>query len=427
MVKRRIIIIFALLLSLGLLAGCAQSFQEAKSTFTNTVTPVFPAVPSPTPWLLDPAPKANLQPTSEPIFLCNGKAALSGFPGLPCRMELNLKPNLPEELIREAFQAENITLDRQQILITDLNHDGKPDYVLSIPDPDSRLSPKSGLMLVYLCGEMQCSLVWKSASPEGTSAPTFERAQDLNSDGSTEILTGYTSCNAYSCSKLLHLYNWNGQSLENRMEGASSDLPNPVIEVRPRGGKPAIWVTGSSVQSVSAGVQRSLTRVWVYSADTGRWQVAAEEKAPAVYRIHALQDAEAFFKQRLFDRAVPIFERIAINQPPYQDFLNSALEQEYINAYARFRLVMIAVLEGDKAAQDRWTAELRKYAETSAVNQAYLEAVSQFADQWAGQSPEKTCELLMQWGRRNLHVLEELGAQRFGFTNREFLPADLCP
>lgn len=419
----RLVIVVTIIL---LMAGCGQVGGANLPTPGITI-PTLDTRPSPTPWLLEGPAADPTQPIGKATALCIESKTAEGFPGLPCRLEARLSPGLTLEEVQALLAEEAVLIGSEQFSMVDLNADGNNDYILSLPDPSSRLNPPSGVLTVYLCEAEACRLAWKAASMEGTSAPAFLELEDLNNDQVMDFIVGFSTCGAHTCSTQLAVYNWNGAAFENKLDGSSGDLPNPKVEIRPRGGNPAIWVTGQGIGSVGAGVQRSITRIWSYSPQIGRWQIAAEEKSPAVYRIHALQDAEDYFHAGQLDRAQPFFERIAINQPPYQDFENAAEEQDYINAYARLRLVMIAVMQKENGLAERWLAVLQEMAVNSPVNRAYLNAARGFAENWIEKSPEETCELLALWGRQNSDLLAQLGSRRFGYANREFTPEGLCP
>jgi hypothetical protein len=148
----------------------------------------------------------------------------------------------------------------------DFSGNGYLDLALTVLSPEGAID--TGMLFVYECTGERYALNYTTPIAPELGAPIIYAAQDLNGDSQADLLVGYKSCGAHTCSTQLEALVWNGSAMENRLRGSSNDLPTPLIEVSvPPDSSPAeISVTATGILSAGAGPFRRITRVWTWDA-----------------------------------------------------------------------------------------------------------------------------------------------------------------
>ncbi len=321
----------------------------------------------------------------------------------------------------EAFGAFGARLSAQ----ADVDNDGWEDVALSLIEPPTETVPPSGTMFFFLCREGQYRLNYTTAALPEFSLPILHAAEDLTSEGGAELLTSRIRCGAHTCFQQISVFVWNGETLENRLQGQSDDLPNPTVELRDSGiaGK-EIRVTGAGIASAGAGPYRPTTRVWRWDPEQRLFLVARNVQQPSTFRVHVLHDSDRAAAEGDFAAALEGYRQV-IERDDLVDWVDPALERATLSAYARFRRMVISLQLGDQAGAEIEYERLRGiYVE--GPGSAYREMAELFWNSYESEENLSTaCEAARNFAiARAAGILEPL---YFGYSNPSYGAAEICP
>lgn len=330
------------------------------------------------------------------------------------------------EYLNSGGEVDTLNTDHSHAEAGDLTGDGMDDVIVAATAPDSEAIPPLGTLLVYNCQNEQYVLTF-DLTPDSAyyGGPAIHAVQDMNADGRAEAVVSTSTCGAHTCFEQEQILAWNGTTYENRLEGATDDLPYPDVQIRDTGGGIyALEVTGTGFGSVGAGPYRTRTRTWSYDPASRHWQMSGERLEPPVYRIHALHDADAALKAGNYETAIALYQRV-INDQTLLDWGDSPVEQADLGAYARFKLIVLYTQTGQPAEAERYFSELKagpaagSWRDYTEMADTYLQgaaiaghgcpAVRYFAETHADQ------------------ILSPLSSMAFGYSNPDYTPEDVCP
>jgi hypothetical protein len=311
----------------------------------------------------------------------------------------------------------------------DIDGDTDLDLVMSLYDLANENIAPSGNLYVFRCGDdgFETVLDWSPAESRN-GGPHLYRIQDLNDDGVAELLFGEEHCGAHTCFEQAHLLSWSGSEFIPRLVGASDDLPYPTILVSDydQDAVFSVEVSGSGYGSAGAGPQRTRTRVWDFQGADGTWQIADEYEGPAAFRLHVLHDADAALYRGEHAVAISLYRRVA-EDPSFTDWVDPALEQATLAAFARYRLVTVYAIQDDTAAiQGVMHTMLTTYPESSG-QYVFTEMALLFLSEFQNGIPQ-ACAAAAAHADANVDtVLDFLGGLYWGYANKVYEGADMCP
>lgn len=323
----------------------------------------------------------------------------------------------------QALDAAVIGNRPDPLLVGDMTGDGLNELAVSIFNPLSSRMPPEGMLLIYRCLDGGYELALRRPSEGG---PHLWFMADMNGDRGVELVVGDAVCGAHTCFEDVSILSWDGEGFVDRMAGETGELPYPTVELRdPEGdGLLELAVTGTGSGSVGAGPQRSVTWVFAYNPESGLWEKAEEIPGEALFRIHALYDADRAAREGEIRQAIALYERV-IGDAALQDWQDPQAERDSLAAYARYRLVVLYSLEGAEAFARAAFDELEQAFPAGNPRRAYVELARAFLDAYSEGGQAAGCEAARAYARE--HAPAVLGPiSNFGYTNREYTEEDIC-
>lgn len=425
-----------------MLSGCAEPPAPAQLP-APTLAPVIPS-PSPQIKVLEPTPIPTIPPsptpvvvpTQKPVMECRPTSAHAPLAAVPydsiAQAVLDaLNDGYSASDLDTSLNAMGVANQPRAVASGDLTGDGLADVTVSIFDPDSMLMPPGGELLVYACQDARYVLVDTYRSPDNQGAPRILFQQDLNADSKQEVVAALGNCGVSTCFDDVKILSWNGTSLENLLHGSSQDLPYPVVTLNenpPGSGVYDLVVQGGEIGSVGAGAQRTTVRTWTYNGNAGGWEVASDVLQPSNYRIHALQDAVAANRQGDVTRALALYQRIYWDNPPLNDYIDPVVEKANLAGFAGYQLVAIYAGQGETEKVKSTIELLSQRFPTGTAQHVYVEMAQVYLDALSQGEVGSACRAAQAYASEHAaQVLDPLGPQTFGYANRAFEPADVCP
>ena len=331
----------------------------------------------------------------------------------------------PENLA-QALEAAGVGNLPHSVDYADMTGDGKNEVVASILDPQSTGILPAGILLIYACQQDQYALLYREATRDMEGGPYIWFLQDLNGDGKADLVSSQTTCGAHACFDRVQILVWNREAFENRLEGDSGDLSNPVIEVDdPKSdGLYDLLVTSTGAGSVGAGPARSLTRVWSFQPDKGVWQPQGEFLGASDFRIHLLHDADTEAKAGQYDLASQLYSRV-IEDDTLQDWVDPGMERANLSAYAHFKLMVIGHLQGEDQLAQQQLSDLEATFPAGTPQHAFVEMAIVFEKAFAAGGLESGCPAAQEYAAQ--HEDQILTVLDFGYGNPTYTPEDICP
>jgi hypothetical protein len=378
-----------------------------------------PPTPTPTPTWAPPASPNCLEPSA------HGDLAETSYEDTPQEILTYLNEgSSPEELAVE-LMLRDINVDQQPVVVDDLTADGLYEVIVTILNPQS---PPQGALLIYTCQGEQYALTHIEASGAFIRAPVVIYIGDINVDGQNELIISSSSCGAHTCYEDVRILSWTGSHFESRLEGDTSDLPYPRVQLTDydRDGVYDFEATGTAVGSVGAGPQRDLIKVWKYDAGTGFWNLDSEAFGPSNFRIHVVYDADKAMRRGEYQIAFLLYQQV-ITDDKLLDWMNPDYERRNLSAYAYFKQVVTSAMMGDI---DQMTDI---YADMTIIYQgqelyAFAEMALAFLTGFAAGGEQEGCAAAHQFAAQHPDtILTPLGSTTYGYFNPDYEPEDICP
>jgi hypothetical protein len=425
-----------ILVSAYLLVGCSPAIDPhlgtappielpTHSISSGSPTPVDPThtVPSPTKSETVVDETATCRSHGDPGQLSDGP-----FDAYPRAIQQFLNEGGWVEELAEALYSAGIANLPVPVAVADMTGDGFDEVAVSIFDPGSMSLPPAGLLLVFACDQGEYRLAYLEDSRPADGAPGIRYLQDLNADGISELVVSSASCGAHTCFERVQVVGWEEGQFINRLEGQTNDLPYPTIYLAPSAidGIYDLYISGSGLGSVGAGPQRNIIRIWSYAQDIQRWQVISSRFEPSNYRIHILHDASAAAKDSNYQQALLLYHR-AISDTTLDDWVDPALEQAWISAFARYQLVVIYTMQDRDALAGTVWGEMEKAYPPGSLQHGYYEMAAAYMDGYLEGGAEAGCATAIEYATSHPDLLEPLGPQNFGYGNPAYTSAAVCP
>jgi hypothetical protein len=250
--------------------------------------------------------------------------------------------------------------------------------------------------------------------------------EDLDADGRADLVVGRGICGAHTCSETLNILSWDGTSIVNRFEGTSAELPSPIIEAKDLDGDGVyqLEITGTEYGSVGAGPTRARTWIWAYDPASWGWHKTEEVLGDPKYRIHMLLDAEDSAKNGGLDQALLLYERV-IADSSLQDWNDPPMEDANLGAYARLKMFMIYLIQGQADLAQIVYTEMADHFPAGTAQHAFVEMADAFQQGFSSYDLVAACEQVEKYATEHPDaVLTPLNS--FGYANPTFTAGDLC-
>ncbi|NWJ45108.1 MAG: hypothetical protein HXX08_04435 [Chloroflexi bacterium] len=467
-----ILLILILILLLGL-SSCGEEKNPTvpvvvvtHAVFTPTVTPQ-PLTPLPTlvfatPTLIPissptPFPTPTYRPTStpetkplptpppftiaKPDQLANSIAAwLNKQPdALPSK-----DPAIAKNRLRDLLLNWNAIGLNSAVEAADLDGDGQPELVATVAESWSEvptIQRDAGFLLLLKGNKNQWSASFlrsrtlKLDAEEDFLHPQLEKIIDLTGDKLPDIVFSELICGSNTCILRLHAVSWNN----GKFTDLTPDVPsmptaqlsieqNPVV-----GTLPALILIGGTINSPSAGLQRTRSEYWRWDAASKSVKLAETRFATSFFLYHRVLDGNAALDKGDLNQAIDLYYGSLTDSTLKLWFVESQgtsedaiQEREVLTAFARFRLGIAYGLKGDleraKTVMEEASLKDGNYAGWA---KAFNIAVS------SGKFPSTTaaiaegCATAINYSQQNRSLIEAMN--RFGSANPVFKPENICP
>jgi tetratricopeptide (TPR) repeat protein len=429
-----------------ILAGLACRFGTAPANPSPDLSPTPPAQPSPSPHSIPPSatppsatppsvtPSLAPSPTAaatlppDPICVPPGSAQTALTPGefraLGDKILSFLNAGASPDELKSALDDLGIASQPTALLSGDLDGDGKTDLAVSVFDPTSSSFPPASALLVYLCEPGAYRQVFDDYRPLSSHLWYF---MDMNANGGGELVVSWAQCGVHTCFEDVQILVWDGAALVNRLEGSSSELAFPFIQMvdGDQDGVYDLEINATGPGSVGAGPPRNSLNRWSYQAGSDRWQFAGQDLLPSNFRIHVLNDADAAARAGSFQQALADYLRVILDDS-LQDWVDPVRERSDLQAYARFRLVVLYWRMDQPESAEQAYQEMTQSIPANAAQFAFAEMADAFLRAARSGGLEPGCAAVEAYASAHSdQVLAPLNS--FGYAAPGITAADLCP
>jgi hypothetical protein len=421
--------IFQFAILIGLLTACTTA-QPPESTPTATPRPTATATPRPT-------------PTVTPVLLCPAPNLSAKwvppdrFDGYPEAIQAYLSQGgTVANLLTILRNASSINEKWGAVSSIDLTGDGEPEIVVSIFDPfttDQSAGP-SGQLLVYGCAPQQkVELLYVNQTPRGQALPKVLQSGDLiGAPRGTQLAVVTSSCGANTCFDKLEVLGWNGTALMNLL-AEPLDLPAAQYQLIQADADSALEIQAQRGRqgSIGAGPQRTEKQLWKWNG--AQYVKVKSDWSPVEYRIHAVYEGDAAFTAGDYAKAIDWYTRVLTNDNlkdwlPEIGYANPH-DRDTLQAYARFRLLLIGLLRGDANAHDQLDQLTALYPEGSPVHLTQQMAQAFWSKYQETKDIKAACAVANAYANSSDNgqylIVDDLNL--FGYTNRSYTSDDMCP
>lgn len=421
-------LIFQLAVFIGVLVACAPP-PPPEPTLTPTPSPTATATPRPT-------------PTVTPVPLCPAPSlaakwvAPDQFDGYSEAIRAYLSQGgTAANLLTILRNASSINESWGAVSSIDLTGDGEPEIVVSIFDPftTDQSSGPSGQLLVYGCAPQRVDLLYAVQTPKGQALPKVLQSGDLiGAPRGTQLAVVTSSCGASTCFDRLEVLGWNGEALVNLL-AEPLELPAAQYQFVQTDADSALEIQAQrgAQGSIGAGPQRTEKQLWKWNG--AQYVKVKSEWSPVEYRIHAVYEGDDAFAAGDYAKAVDWYTRV-LTDDNLKDWLPeigyaSPHDRDTLQAYARFRLLLIGLLRGDTNAGDQLDQLTKLYPEGSPVHLTQQMAQAFWDKYQATQDLKAACVVANDFANSSDNgqylIVDDLNL--FGYTNRSYTSDDMCP
>lgn len=350
------------------------------------------------------------------------------FDALPQAVEIYLNAGGSPFDLEDQLQAMGLAMPPVGVANGDFDADDRRDVAVALMNPQAAAVNPSGILIVFLCRQDRLVPVETRSAPEGFSGPHMLHLRDLDADRGVDLVVRYDSCGAHTCFSEPEILSWNGSGLENRLvwelQGGVPGMQSEVVDLQGNGIYDLV-LTAAGVGSVGAGPQREETWIYTLDPEVDAWTLSDQMSAAAQFRIHAVHDADELLLEGQFQPALDLFS-LVIDDPDLQAWGDPAFERPFLSGYARFKRVVVLILQGDlQSAQAEYERLATDYPEPSPghawtqLGAAFWQAFS------AGGDLAQGCVAARHYAEQ--HPAEILEPLYFGYANPQYTPVEICP
>ncbi|MBE2200132.1 MAG: tetratricopeptide repeat protein [Anaerolinea sp.] len=212
---------------------------------------------------------------------------------------------------------------------------------------------------------------------------------DLTGDGRPELVINGESCGAHTCVTGIQILSFQNGRLQNVVQAPPDWTGEAVIAVTyadirledaTADGLLDVFVHGGSIGSVGSGIERTYTEVWTWNGTA--FALAETILDPAEYRHHLLYEANDDYLAGDLNRAAQLYAQAIHDESLITpEFSYSPAENEQaIVQFAAFRLILIALQQGDSDGAAVYLALLQQDFPDAPLSQA----ATTLAQDWSG-------------------------------------------
>ncbi len=241
---------------------------------------------------------------------------------------------------------------------TDLTGNGAPEIIVTAYDPSlyQAGAPSAGQLLIFGCVQRAYRLLYSTVHGAENMLPVLHRVGDMNGDARAELVYSQRLCAASTCLTRVQILSWSELLGQFRpLNLLPIDATNGRIGIGdPDGdGVLELFVTYNPPLDFNAAPPRRSTVYWDW--DGAHYVQALIELEPAVYRIHALHDADQLFAAQNWRDAIRLYDRV--RDDPNLLAWSALNEATMLRAYATLRKAY-AQLAADQRRAANATLEL---------------------------------------------------------------------
>lgn len=304
--------------------------------------------------------------------------------------------------------------------------------VFSSPQ-DKQASARLGDVLIAACDKGQYRAIYLASQDVAFGGvlpnPRLHSVVDVTGDGIADVSFVAGDCGAGTCidglTILAHLPSQDAFGLTNISQDIAG-APNATFSFSANGAGQVLTIAHGTFDDVNAGPQRNSSEAWAFNGAAMAQTGATRE--PALYRIHALQDADDAFRKKDFAGATALYNRV-ISDASLQAWDGPGAlkeEQSALGAFAQFRLAQIALAQGNIAGAKSALASLASMP-ANAESQPYAAMAKAVSDALADSNDATVaCNTAVAFAEKKPKTYEQLGSATFGFANPDYQPADMC-
>lgn len=308
------------------------------------------------------------------------------------------------------------------ILTGDLTGDGNDELIVIYRDPAAPEGVTVNDLIVLNYGANGFTETYRA---KAAGKVQVWRTEDINADGKVDVLFSDTVCGANNCYDALSIISWDGSTWQSWVDGSMGmAYANYVVrEASDAGQGNEIVISGGVSGSPEAGPQRARTETWA-SVGGAPYSLLDRTYEASDCLYFAVTDANALFAQ-LPNADLAELERLytrAATDPTLDTCWNRPDEESELRSFALFRLALVAAYQGaPEVASDLFASISTIYPESvySQVGETWLNSFR------ADGNIQNACAAVNGFAATNPATFEYLNG--YGFANRKYAPADICP
>lgn len=293
---------------------------------------------------------------------------------------------------------------------------------------------RRGDILVLGCSNGSYAVIYQASADQEIADrllnPRILSDADVTGDGVGDLSVSLTDCGADTCYSGIVIFSSVHGAIHNIIP-AFTWVPSPTFEFASSntGGGTGLplYVHEGYLSSAGAGPQRAVTDTWLYNREIFTYTTTTRE--PPVYRIHALQDADAAFRRNDLATANTLYRRV-INDASLQSYQGNAPlrdEAQILGAFASFRLMQTAASAGDQSGMQNAYDSLSPAAGGKTPAALYADMADAFiAAYQQSRNYRLACDAVVKFAQKNQNVYLVLGQDTFGSTNYNYQATDMC-
>lgn len=413
---------FWLLLATAMaLSACGPRVPPPTPTPAPTATPVPTPTLTPTPTRIPNCPP----PDSDAAWI-----APPDFAGYPHAIGSFLNAGGTADALRRLLSSASSTSAQfGGVWAYDLTGDGDAETIVSIYDP---LGPvfgpvPGGMLLIYGCVGRAAPLLYQDA---GQPMLLVKRIDDFIGAGrGGEVMASRSECGAYTCFDTLDVLGWDGAQFVSLM-GGRLQMPSPNYSLANLDGDAAqeIQAVSGMIASVGAGPQRTITQTWDWNG--AQYVKVSQAVSPPAYRIHLVHDADDELLNGNLAGAIEMYNRV-ISDDALKDWLFEVgvarpEDRANLTAYAWYRIMLAQARLGEAASAQAAFDRLSVDFPAGAPGGEYRELAQAFWSRY-----QESGDLGAACRAANAHANDDTdaidGLNAFGYANRQYVAADMCP